>query len=78
MMPALSSNVSDRFTLGTDVQHNLPLLVYGTLLIVVMLLAPQGLQGGVRRLLGLLQGRRPAAPERNESVTEVTVSEPDR
>jgi branched-chain amino acid transport system permease protein len=78
MMPALSSNVSDRFTLSTDVQHNLPLLVYGTLLIVVMLLAPMGLQGGVRRVAGLLQGRRPAIPERNESVTEVTVSEPDR
>jgi branched-chain amino acid transport system permease protein len=77
-MPAVSSNVSERFTLGTDVQHNLPLLVYGTLLIVVMLAAPQGLQGGVRRLFGTLNGRRPATPVRNESVTDVTVSDPDR
>jgi hypothetical protein len=52
--------------------------VYGTLLIVVMLLAPQGLQGGVRRLFGLLQGRRTTTPVRNESVTDVTVSDPDR
>jgi branched-chain amino acid transport system permease protein len=78
MLPALSSNASDRFSLSSNVQHNLPLLVYGALLIVVMLAAPQGLQGGVRRLLGLLAGRRPATPVRNESVTEVTVSEPDR
>jgi branched-chain amino acid transport system permease protein len=78
LMPALSSNVSDRFTLSTDVQHNLPLLVYGTLLIVVMLAAPQGLQGGVRRLLGLLVGRGSDAPLRNESVTEVSVTDPER
>jgi branched-chain amino acid transport system permease protein len=78
MMPSLSSNVGDRFTLSTNVQHNLPLLVYGTLLIVVMLAAPQGLQGGVRRLLGLLRGRGPATPVRNESVTDVSVSDPER
>jgi branched-chain amino acid transport system permease protein len=78
MMPSLSASASDRFTLGTDVQHNLPLLVYGTLLIVVMLAAPRGLQGGVRRLFGLLHGRRAPTPERNESVTEVTVVDPER
>ena len=78
MMPSLSSNIGDRFTLSTDVQHNLPLLVYGTLLIVVMLLAPQGLQGGVLRLFALLRGRRPATPVRNESVTDVSVTEPER
>jgi branched-chain amino acid transport system permease protein len=77
MMPSLSSNVGDRFTLSTNVQHNLPLLVYGALLIVVMLAAPHGLQGGVRRLFGLLQGRTLPTPARNESVTEVTVEEPD-
>jgi branched-chain amino acid transport system permease protein len=78
LLPALSSNVSDRFSLSTNVQHNLPLLVYGALLIVVMLAAPQGLQGVVRRVLGLLRGRPSATPSRNDPVTEVTVSEPDR
>jgi branched-chain amino acid transport system permease protein len=78
MLPALSANASDRFSLGTDVQHNLPLLVYGSLLIVVMLAAPQGLQGGVLRLLGLLRGRAPAHAAHNETATEVTVSEPER
>jgi branched-chain amino acid transport system permease protein len=76
-LPALSSNGSERFHFGTDVKNNLPLLVYGALLVVVMLAAPQGLQGGVRRLIGLLQGNRPATPLRNESVTEVSVTDPE-
>jgi branched-chain amino acid transport system permease protein len=76
-LPSLSSNLSERFDFGTNVKSNLPLLVYGTLLVVVMLAAPQGLQGGVRRVLGLLRGRAQATP-RNESVTEVTVEDPDR
>jgi branched-chain amino acid transport system permease protein len=77
-LPALSSNGSERFHFGTDVKNNLPLLVYGALLVVVMLAAPQGLQGGVRRLIGLLRGRAPATPVRNESVTEVSVTDPER
>jgi branched-chain amino acid transport system permease protein len=76
ILPSISSNMSDRFHFGTDVKNNLPLLVYGTLLVVVMLAAPQGLQGGVRRLLGLLRGR-PATPVRNESMTEVSVTTPE-
>ena len=46
-------------------------------LIVVMLLAPQGLQGGVRRVLGLFKGK-PATPVRNDPVTEVSVTAPER
>ena len=76
-MPAFSSSTSERFDFGTDVKSNLPLLVYGTLLVVVMLVAPQGLQGGVRRLLGLFKGK-PATPVRNDPVTEVSVTEPER
>jgi branched-chain amino acid transport system permease protein len=78
MLPAISSNTSERFDFGSDVQNNLPLLVYGALLVVVMLVAPQGLQGGVRRLAGLLRGRTPTTPVRNESVTDVSVTDPDR
>jgi branched-chain amino acid transport system permease protein len=74
-LPALSSSTSDRFNLGNNVQQNLPLIVYGALLILVMLAAPQGLQGGVRRMLGLLRGRSAPTPVRNDPVTEVTVSE---
>ncbi|MBK5306188.1 MAG: branched-chain amino acid ABC transporter permease [Frankiaceae bacterium] len=76
-LPAISSNASERFDFGTDVKSNMPLLVYGALLVIVMLVAPQGLQGGVRRLAGLLRGRSPAQPARNESVTEVSVTEPE-
>jgi branched-chain amino acid transport system permease protein len=76
-LPSFSSSTSDRFDLGTDVKSNLPLLVYGALLVVVMLAAPQGLQGGVRRLLGLFKGRTPS-PVRNDSGTDVSVSTPER
>jgi branched-chain amino acid transport system permease protein len=77
LLPALSSNLSDRFSFSTDVKSNLPLLVYGALLVVVMLAAPMGLQGGVRRLVGLLPGR-PSAPVHNDPVTEVTVAHGSR
>ena len=76
-LPSISSNLSQRFHFGTDVRNSLPLLVYGVLLIVVMLAAPQGLQGGVRRLLGLLRGRSAAVPIRNDRDTEVSVSRPE-
>ena len=80
-LPALSQSTSERFDFGTDVKSNLPLLVYGTLLVVVMLAAPQGLQGGVRRLFGLLRGRT-SGPVRNDPVTdaapEVSVTAPER
>jgi hypothetical protein len=75
-MPSLASSSSDRFDFGTDVRSNLPLVVYGALLVVVMLAAPMGLQGGVRRLIGLFRGK-PAQPVRNDPVTEVSVSEPE-
>jgi hypothetical protein len=42
-----------------------------------MLVAPQGLQGGVRRLLGLFTGK-PATPVRNDPVTVVSVTTPER
>lgn len=76
-LPSLSSSSADRFHFGTDVKSNLPLLVYGTLLVVVMLAAPRGLQGGVRRLLGLLRGLWPTS-ERNDPVTESTVTTAER
>lgn len=74
-LPSISTSVGDRFNLGTDAKGNLPLLVYGALLVVVMLVAPTGLQGGVRRLLALLV-RRPETPVRNDPVTDVSITNP--
>ena len=79
LLPSFSQDSGERFDFGTDVRNNLPLLVYGALLIITMLLAPQGLQGGVRRVIGLFRGKTPAAPApvNNDPVTEVSVSKPE-
>ncbi|HEX5496113.1 MAG TPA: branched-chain amino acid ABC transporter permease [Mycobacteriales bacterium] len=51
-LPAWSDDLAGRFSLSTNVQNNLPLAVYGAVLIIVMLLFPRGIQGGLRRLTG--------------------------
>lgn len=49
-LPVWSDDLTGRFSLSTNVQNNLPLAVYGAILILVMLLFPLGVQGGLRRL----------------------------
>ena len=50
-LPVWSTDTSERLSLPDNVAHNLPLALYGAVLIVVMLLAPAGIQG-LLRLLG--------------------------
>ena len=50
-LPAWSDDLAGRFALSTNVQNNLPLAVYGAILIAVMLLFPRGIQGGLDRLV---------------------------
>jgi branched-chain amino acid transport system permease protein len=57
LLPNWTNDVAHSFTLATNVSSNLPLAIYGVMLIVLMLAWPSGLQGGVRALLGFL-GRR--------------------
>lgn len=52
-LPAWSDDLAGRFSLSTNVQNNLPLAVYGAILILVMLLFPRGIQGGLRRFAGV-------------------------
>ncbi|MGA6167484.1 branched-chain amino acid ABC transporter permease [Amycolatopsis magusensis] len=47
---AWSEDLTHALDLGTDIANNLPLAVYGVVLIVVVLAFPQGIQGGVRAL----------------------------
>jgi branched-chain amino acid transport system permease protein len=72
-LPSLSQSAGDRFELSTDVRSNLPLVIYGALLVLVMLVAPRGFQGGVQRLFSL--GRR--KPVGNDLVTEVPQRTPE-
>lgn len=50
LLPTWSSDLADHFHLSQNVYANLPLMVYGVLLVVVMLVFPQGIQGVLRRL----------------------------
>jgi len=49
MLPDWTHDVADKFSLSTNVEANLPLALYGVVLIGAMLAAPEGIQGGLRR-----------------------------
>src|SRR6185312_4088880 len=47
LLPGWSNDIAHSFSLSTKVSSNLPLAIYGVVLIGVMLLWPTGVQGGV-------------------------------
>jgi branched-chain amino acid transport system permease protein len=49
-LPQWSDDLANAFNLSHNVQSNLPLALYGIVLIGVILVAPQGIQGAVRGL----------------------------
>ncbi len=62
LLPNWSNNIAHSFSLSTQVSANLPLAIYGVVLIAAMILWPSGIQGGVRALAARLRGladRRP-------------------
>jgi branched-chain amino acid transport system permease protein len=60
-LPNWTSDIASSFSLSTNVSHNLPLAVYGVVLVGAMLLWPSGLQGAVRALAGAVRVRRSPA-----------------
>src|SRR5487761_1870542 len=62
LVPTYVTDVSTSHGLSSSVAANIPVAAYGVVLIVVMLVFPNGLQGAVRRLLG------PAAPAASGSL----------
>ncbi|MFL5884714.1 MAG: branched-chain amino acid ABC transporter permease [Thermoleophilaceae bacterium] len=50
MLPAWSNDLANAFDFSNDVQANLPLALYGALLLGVILAAPAGIQGLLRAL----------------------------
>jgi branched-chain amino acid transport system permease protein len=56
LLPMWSTDIAHSFSLSTNVSNNLPLAIYGVVLIVAMLVWPNGIQGGVRILAGGLKG----------------------
>lgn len=58
LLPNWTNDLAHSFSLSTKVSANLPLAVYGLVLIGAMLLWPTGIQGGVRALGGSLRASR--------------------
>ncbi len=64
-LPNWSTDLANSFSLSSNVEHNLPLAIYGIVLIGAMLVWPSGIQGVVRALgawLGRLRARRTHPP----------------
>jgi branched-chain amino acid transport system permease protein len=74
LLPQWTDDLSKALSLSTDVQNNLPLALYGLALIAAMLVAPDGIQGGIRaagkRLRRIGLARRDGAIEPyNKSIS---------
>jgi branched-chain amino acid transport system permease protein len=61
LLPDWTNNLAHSFSLSLNVSANLPLAIYGVVLIAAMLVWPSGIQGGVRvlghRLRGVIAAR---------------------
>jgi len=53
LVPTYATDVATSHGLSTSVASNIPIAAYGVVLILVMLIFPQGIQGGVHWILGL-------------------------
>jgi branched-chain amino acid transport system permease protein len=68
-LPNWTTDLAHSFSLSNKVAFNLPLAIYGIVLILAMLIWPSGIQGGVRAIGGLLRRRFGA---RGQSATGVS------
>jgi branched-chain amino acid transport system permease protein len=59
LLPGWTTDLAHSFSLSTNVSNNLPLAIYGLVLIVSMLVWPTGIQGALQRIIGVAR-RRPA------------------
>jgi branched-chain amino acid transport system permease protein len=71
LVPTYATDVATSHGLSTSVASNIPVAAYGVVLILVMLVFPQGIQGGVRWLLGLV-GVSAASTRREASGPDVS------
>jgi branched-chain amino acid transport system permease protein len=59
IVPTYVTDVATSHGLSSSVGSNIPIAAYGAVLILVMLAFPQGIQGGLHRLLTLFTGPEP-------------------
>jgi branched-chain amino acid transport system permease protein len=48
LLPNWTTDLANSFSLSSNVSHNLPIAIYGAVLIIAMLVWPSGIQGGMR------------------------------
>jgi branched-chain amino acid transport system permease protein len=65
MLPSWSDDLAHSFSVSAQVQANIPLVLYGVVLIVLMLVAPYGIQGALVRIARWVRDR--LTPKRNTS-----------
>jgi branched-chain amino acid transport system permease protein len=58
LLPNWTTSLSHSLSFSTNVSDNMPLAIYGAVLIAAMLIWPSGIQGGVQALLGRVRARR--------------------
>jgi branched-chain amino acid transport system permease protein len=56
-LPSLTSGMASGMSLPSAVTNNLPLAIYGAVLVIAMLAMPYGIDGGLRRLLAMARAR---------------------
>ena len=66
VVPALTGNLGSSVGLSSDVSNNLPLAIYGAVLVFAVLVFPGGIQGGVMRLASAGQALRTALRARSD------------
>jgi branched-chain amino acid transport system permease protein len=71
LVPTYATDVATSHGLSSSVASNIPVVAYGVVLILVMLVFPQGIQGGVQWFLGLA-GASSARTRRRASAPDVT------
>jgi branched-chain amino acid transport system permease protein len=67
-LPQWSTSLSNAFSLGSGVAAYLATIIYGVVLIVVILLAPSGIQGGLRRAGTALRPHLPLCGDPSATV----------
>jgi branched-chain amino acid transport system permease protein len=74
-LPTYVTDVATSHGLSSSASSNVPIVVYGVVLILVMMLFPSGIQGGIRRLLinpapfHALRRHEPASEHQKEGTT---------
>jgi branched-chain amino acid transport system permease protein len=80
LLPGWSNDLGHAFSLSTKVYANLPLAIYGAVLILAMLVWPTGIQGAIRtgasKLRTVLRAQPPQAPSGPADEPPVSVEEP--